>query len=142
APARGGGGPAAGAADEAPVRHHHPAGRLPRHDLELLGEQRDVQHAVLDLDAGADAAAFGREHATPDGVADPPRLLLPPFDRPPDALGGCGELARRLDAHRYRPLPSALPRRACIVSRIESTSTSATTAGIALIANDAPNPNA
>src|SRR4029450_1399608 len=110
------------------MRHHHPTRWLPPDDLELLREQGDVQHAVLDLDAGAEARAFGREHANPDGVADPPRLLLPPFDRPPDALGGRGDFPRRLDAHRYRPLPSSLPRRACIVSPIQSTSPSATPA--------------
>jgi len=69
------------------MRHRHRSPRLPPDDLELLGEHRDVQHAVQDLDAGADARAFGREQADPDGVADPPRLLLPPFDRRPDALG-------------------------------------------------------
>jgi hypothetical protein len=54
------------------MRHHDPTWRLPTDDLELLGEQRDVQHAVQDLDADTHARAAGREEAHPDGVADPP----------------------------------------------------------------------
>ena len=70
--------------------HLEPARRVPRRHLELLGERRDAEDTVANLDPSAHAFAFGRDDPDPDRVADPLRLLLPSDRERPCGAGRHG----------------------------------------------------
>jgi hypothetical protein len=72
--------------------------RVPRHDLEDLGEQRDPEQPGANRDARPDPLAPIPEDAHGGGVEHPFGLVLPVDERPPGAIpagrqpAGDGEL--------------------------------------------------
>src|SRR5436309_8021855 len=100
------------ASDQAPVRHHQPAGWVPHRDLQVVGEQWHTQHSRAHRDDHADALAMRREHPYGVGVLHPCDLLLPREDAAPRLLGRNGETDLGGDPHGNEATPAGVTARA------------------------------